>query len=134
MENIINEVVCLYSVGENFQYIIDNQKLILTVVGDMIIKNLEYLIVENNCKERFIFLYNDEKEIIEIIKDDALLKNLFEIWNSEFLGIKEELNLWEEDEDNLEDNYLDSKIESINENSEVYDFSIDDLLINKGEI
>jgi len=124
----------LYSVGENFQYIIDNQKLILTVVGDMIIKNLEYLIVENNCKERFIFLYNDEKEIIEIIKDDALLKNLFEIWNSEFLGIKEELNLWEEDEDNLEDNYLDSKIESINENSEVYDFSIDDLLINKGEI
>ncbi|NLK63310.1 MAG: hypothetical protein GX287_07660 [Fusobacteria bacterium] len=124
----------MYSVGENFQYIIDNQKLILTVVGDMIIKNLEYLIVENNCKERFIFLYNDEKEIIEIIKDDALLKNLFEIWNSEFLGIKEELNLWEEDEDNLEDNYLDSKIESINENSEVYDFSIDDLLINKGEI
>ena len=47
----------MYSIGENFYYEIDGENVEFNILGDMIIKGKEYLVVEDNEHVKSVFIY-----------------------------------------------------------------------------
>ena len=55
----------MYSIGENFFYELEGEKVEFSILGDMIIKGKEYLITEDADHNRFVFSYDDEEEEVK---------------------------------------------------------------------
>jgi len=106
----------MYSVGEKFVFETKKGEIEFAVIGDVFIKNKEYLITETSEGVLKVFYFNNIEEIIEEISDTKESKKLIKEWQDEYYGTIEEVNLWEED---YEEEYIEKKqLESLEEEEE----------------
>lgn len=102
----------MYSIGENFYYEIDGENVEFNILGDMIIKGKEYLVVEDNEHVKSVFIYDDEEESVTLLEDEAATDSLIETWETDFYGESTDDTLWDDEEyddlgdDEDEDDYM----------------------------
>ncbi len=100
----------MYSIGENFFYELDGEEVEFSILGDMIIKGKEYLVTEDEDHNRFVFLYDDEDEVVVLLENEEQADKLIETWETDFYGETEDETLWDDDE---YDDYDDSEEEEV---------------------
>ena len=88
----------MYSIGENFFYELEGEKVEFSILGDMIIKGKEYLITEDADHNRFVFSYDDEEEEVKLLEDEEATEKLIETWETDFYGEVEDDTIWDDDE------------------------------------
>jgi len=57
----------MYAVGENFDYIIEDEKYDISVIGDIMMFGDEYLIGEDLDGKRHVFIYREDEERVELV-------------------------------------------------------------------
>jgi hypothetical protein len=87
----------MYSVGEYFQFEIEEEELDFEVIGDMIMRGKEYIIVEDPDNIKRIFVYDDQEEVMHYIDDEDEAIALIEEWEAEYYGTSAEIELWDDD-------------------------------------
>ena len=100
----------MYSIGENFFYELDGEEVEFSILGDMILKGKEYLVTEDEDHNRFVFLYDDEDEVVVLLENEEQADKLIETWETDFYGETEDETLWDDDE---YDDYDDSEEEEV---------------------
>jgi len=100
----------MYSVGEKFTFDTQKGEILFTVIGDVFIKNKEYLITESEEGLTKVFYFNNAEEIIESITDIKESKKLVKEWQDEYYGTINEVDLWEED---YEEEYIEKRHEEV---------------------
>lgn len=87
----------MYSIGEFFTFEIEDEEFEFEVIGDMIMRGKEYIVVEDSEHEKRIFVYDDQEEILFFIDDEDEAHGLIDEWEAEYYGTSAEIELWDED-------------------------------------
>jgi hypothetical protein len=98
----------MYSIGEYFQFEIEEDEFQFEVIGDMIMRGKEYIVVEDPEHEKKIFVYDDQEELLQYIDDEDEAHDLIDEWEAEYYGTSAEIELWDEDytEETSDDEFI----------------------------
>jgi hypothetical protein len=98
----------MYSIGEYFQFEIEDEELEFEVIGDMIMRGKEYIVVEDSEHNKRIFVYDDQEELLQYIDDEDEAHDLIDEWEAEYYGTSAEIELWDEDyiEESSDDEFI----------------------------
>ena len=96
----------MYAVGENFEYLIEEDELEVSVIGDIILFGDEYLIGEDLEGQRYVFIYREDDEMVELVGDEDEATDILDSWEDEYFAGGTDIGDWEDDsyyerEDNL---------------------------------
>lgn len=101
----------MYSVGEEFEKVIDDEMEYLTCLANITVGDKEYLICENESGVKRVFYYDvSEEELVTLDEDEE--DHILEIWDEDYYGTDKDYMYWNEDfgeydkvkdETNLED-------------------------------
>lgn len=75
----------MYSQGDTFEYLIDDEEVELEVVANVSIRGEEYMIVEDLNGVYHVFHYDEDLDEIEYLEDDET-QDIIDYWESEYLG------------------------------------------------
>ncbi len=88
----------MYSVGEEFEIMIDDTPEYFTCLANIIIKGKEYIISENESGDKKAFLFDTNEDEIELLDEEEELE-ILAIWEEEYYGTDKEYMYWNEDFD-----------------------------------
>lgn len=86
----------MYSVGEEFEKMIDDDVEYFTCIANVNIGDKEYLICENETGVKRVFGYDQIEEELEILEDDEA-DEVLEVWEEEYYGTDKEYMYWNEE-------------------------------------
>lgn len=122
----------MFSVGEDFEVMIDDVNEYFNCIANLTIKGKEYIIAENEegTKRAFIYDSNDD-EIIAIAEDDE--EDIINIWEEDYYGVDKNYMFWNEDFEEYDKpakedmEYEDSESDDIHEVEDLDEESEEDL-------
>ncbi len=91
----------MYSVGEEFEIILDDTPEYFTCLANIIIRGKEYIISENEEGDKRAFLFDANEDEI-IIMDEEEEEEILLVWEEEYYGTDKEYMYWNEDFDTYE--------------------------------
>ncbi|MGL4642631.1 MAG: hypothetical protein ACRCVB_06085 [Cetobacterium sp.] len=107
----------MYSQGETFYHIIDDEEFEITVLENLIIRDKEYLITEDSDGTNYIFLYDEDEDDLIAVDDSNEINSVLDFWKEEYLGA-DNIGDWDDDEYyDREDSY---------DHDDYYDMGYDD--------
>ena len=86
----------MYSVGEEFEKMIEDDLEYLTCIANLNIGDKEYLICENENGTKRVFYYDTIEEDIELLEEDES-DEILEVWEEEYYGSDKEYMYWNEE-------------------------------------
>ena len=87
----------MYAVGENFEYLIEDGELDISVIGDIMMFGDEYLIGEDLDGKRYVFIYKEEEEIVELVEEEEESSDILDNWEEEYYAGGTDIGDWEGD-------------------------------------
>ena len=121
----------MYSVGEEFEKVIDDEMEYLTCLANITVGDKEYLICENESGVKRGFYYDvSEEELVTLDEDEE--DHILEIWDEDYYGTDKDYMYWNEDfgeYDKVKDetNLEDLSAEPFNDlDDDIADFSSDE--------
>ena len=87
----------MYAVGENFEYLIDDEELDISVIGDIMLFGDEYLIGEDLDGNKYVFIYKEGEEIVELVEDEDEAEEILDDWEDEYFAGGTDIGDWEDD-------------------------------------
>ena len=113
----------MYAVGENFEYLIEDEGNDISVVGDIMMFGDEYLIGENLDGKRYVFIYREDEEIVELIDDDEESSDILDNWEEEYYAGGTNIGDWDDDSYYEREDKITNGSNELEEYSEVDDYS-----------
>ena len=86
----------MYSVGEEFEVIIDDMNEYFTCIANLNLKGKEYIIAEDEEGTKRVFLYDSLDDEITVLMDDDE-EDILTVWEEEFYGVDKDYMFWNED-------------------------------------
>lgn len=86
----------MYSVGEEFEKLIEDDVEYLTCIANVNIGDKEYLICESENGLKRVFYYDLDDDDIELLDDDEA-DHIVEIWENDYYGTDKEYMYWNEE-------------------------------------
>lgn len=87
----------MYAVGENFEYLIQDEECDISVVGDIMMFGDEYLIGENLDGKRYVFIYREDEEIVELVDEEDEATDILDNWEEEYYAGGTNIGDWDDD-------------------------------------
>lgn len=126
----------MYSVGEEFEYQLEDGLEYYTCISIINYKNIEYLICENEYGVKKVFYYDiSEENIFPIDEDDE--DTILDVYENElYSDDKEDYEYWEQDFDEYAEHEREDDIDTgfiHNEEEILEEFEDDDFIIEDEE-
>jgi len=86
----------MYSVGEEFEIILDDTPEYFTCLANIIIKGKENIISENEEGTKRVFLFDSNEDEV-VVMDYEVEEEILLIWEEEYYGTDKEYMYWNED-------------------------------------
>ena len=86
----------MYSVGEEFERVIEDDVEYLTCIGTVNIGSKEYIICENENGIKRVFHYDSLEDELEYIEEDES-DEVLEIWEEDYYGAEKEYMYWNDE-------------------------------------
>lgn len=86
----------MYSVGEEFERLVEDDVEYLTCIANVNIGDREYLICENENGIKRVFFYDSEDDDIELLDEDES-DHIIEIWEDDYYGTDKEYMYWNDE-------------------------------------
>ena len=86
----------MYSVGEEFEKMIDDDMEYFTCLANITIKEKEYLVCENEAGVKRVFWYDTNEEDLVVLDEDEE-DEILEIWEEDYYGTDKDYMYWNED-------------------------------------
>lgn len=86
----------MYSVGEEFEKLIEEDLEYFTCIANFNIGEKEYLICENENGVKRVFFYDTIEEDIELLEEDEA-DEVLEVWEEEYYGTDKDYMYWNEE-------------------------------------
>jgi len=87
----------MYAVGENFEYLIEDEELDISVIGDIMMFGDEYLIGEDLDGTRYVFIYREDDEMVELLGDEDESSEILDDWEEEYYAGGTDIGDWDDD-------------------------------------
>ena len=87
----------MYAVGENFEYIIEDEEYDISIIGDIMLFGDEYLIGENLDGKRYVFIYREDEEIVELVEEEDEATDILDNWEEEYYAGGIDIGDWDDD-------------------------------------
>lgn len=87
----------MYAVGENFEYMIEEEEYDISVVGDIMMFGDEYLIGEDLDGKRYVFIYREDEEIVELVDEEDEASDILDNWEDEYYAGGTNIGDWDDD-------------------------------------
>ncbi|MCS5420734.1 MULTISPECIES: hypothetical protein [Psychrilyobacter] len=87
----------MYAVGENFEYMIEEEECDISVVGDIMMFGDEYLIGEDLDGKRYVFIYREDEEIVELVDEEDEASDIMDNWEDEYYAGGTDIGDWDDD-------------------------------------
>jgi len=87
----------MYAVGESFDYTVEDLELNISVIGDIMAHGEEYLIGEDLDGLKYVFIYREDEELVEMIDDEDDSSEILEIWEDEYYAGGTDIGDWDGD-------------------------------------
>ena len=126
----------MFSVGEEFEVLVDEINEYFTCISSLIMKGKEYVIGEDEEGTKRAFLYDpNEDEILPLPEDEE--EDIVTFWEDEYFGNDKDYMFWNEDfeeydkvekEDTLEDYSEVDETENLEESEEDLEDFVENLL------
>lgn len=87
----------MYAVGENFEYMIEDEEYDISVVGDIMMFGDEYLIGEDIDGKRYVFIYRENEEIVELVDEEDEASDILDNWEEEYYAGGTNIGDWDDD-------------------------------------
>ncbi|WP_028856509.1 hypothetical protein [Psychrilyobacter atlanticus] len=87
----------MYAVGENFEYMIEDEERDMSVVGDIMMFGDEYLIGEDLDGKRYVFIYREDEEIVELVDEEDEASDILDNWEDEYYAGGTNIGDWDDD-------------------------------------
>ncbi|ACZ01501.1 hypothetical protein [Streptobacillus moniliformis] len=128
----------MYTIGDEFEFDVNDSLEYFICIGEFAYSGIEYLICENEYGIKKVFFYDDEELIL--VEDEDEEENVLDNFQEESYKNEKEFTWYEEndyndfeppfnDENVLEDNYIEEDMELLNDYSDEEDINtfLDDL-------
>ena len=86
----------MYSVGEEFERLVEEDLEYLTCISNVTIGDKEYLICENENGTKRLFYYDTVEENLELLEEEEA-DEVLEVWEEEYYGSDKEYMYWNEE-------------------------------------
>ena len=86
----------MYSVGEEFEVVIDDMNEYFTCIANLNLKGKEDIIAEDEEGTKRVFLYDSLDDEITVLMDDDE-EDILTVWEEEFYGVDKDYMFWNED-------------------------------------
>ena len=86
----------MYSVGEEFERLVEEDLEYLTCISNVTIGDKEYLICENENGTKRLFYYDAVEEDHELLEEEEA-DEVLEVWEEEYYGSDKEYMYWNEE-------------------------------------
>jgi len=87
----------MYAVGENFEYIIEDEEYDISVIGDIMMFGDEYLIGENIEGKRYVFIYIEDEERVKLVEEEDEASDILDNWEDEYYAGGTDIGDWDDD-------------------------------------
>ena len=87
----------MYAVGENFEYMIEDQEYDISVVGDIMMFGDEYLIGEDLEGKRYVFIYKENEEMVQLVEEEDESTDILDNWEEEYYAGGTNIGDWDDD-------------------------------------
>ncbi|MGL6115588.1 hypothetical protein [Cetobacterium sp. SF1] len=87
----------MYSQGETFYYVIDDEEYELHVLENFIMRDKEYIIAEDYDGGKQIFLYDEETDDLIHIDDKSDAAEILDYWKDEYMML-DDIGDWDDDQ------------------------------------
>ncbi|UUV19691.1 hypothetical protein NRK67_09740 [Fusobacteria bacterium ZRK30] len=87
----------MYAVGENFEYMIEDEEYDISVVGDIMMFGDEYLIGEDLDGKRYVFIYREDEEMVELVDEEDEASDILDNWEDEYYAGGTNIGDWDDD-------------------------------------
>ncbi|MGB6129419.1 MAG: hypothetical protein WBG30_11770 [Psychrilyobacter sp.] len=87
----------MYAVGENFEYIIEDEEYDISVIGDIVMFGDEYLIGENIDGKRYVFIYIEDEERVKLVEEEDEASDILDNWEEEYYAGGTDIGDWDDD-------------------------------------
>jgi len=87
----------MYAVGENFEHLIEDEELDISVIGDIMMFGDEYLIGEDLDGTRYVFIYREDDEMVELVGDEDESSEILDDWEEEYYAGGTDIGDWDDD-------------------------------------
>ncbi|RRD38761.1 hypothetical protein EII29_10050 [Leptotrichia sp. OH3620_COT-345] len=86
----------MYSVGEEFEKMMDDDIEYFTCLANISVKEKEYLICENEAGVKRVFWYDTNEEDLVLLEEDEE-DEILEVWEEDYYGTDKDYMYWNED-------------------------------------
>ena len=86
----------MYSVGEEFENVIEDDVEYLTCIGTVNIGSKEYIICENENGIRRVFHYDSLEDDLEYVEEDES-DEVLETWEEDYYGVEKDYMYWNDE-------------------------------------
>lgn len=86
----------MYSVGEEFERLVEEDLEYLTCISNVTIGDKEYLICENENGTKRLFYYDTLEEDLELLEEEEA-DEVLEVWEEEYYGSDKDYMYWNEE-------------------------------------
>jgi DNA-directed RNA polymerase subunit delta len=87
----------MYAIGENFEYMIEDEEYDISVVGDIMMFGDEYLIGEDLEGKRYVFIYKEDEERVQLVEDLDESSDILDNWEEEYFAGGMDIGDWDDD-------------------------------------
>jgi len=87
----------MYAVGENFEYMIEDEEYDISVIGDIMMFGDEYLIGENIDGKKYVFIYIEDEEIVKLVEEEDEASDILDNWEEEYYAGGTDIGDWDDD-------------------------------------
>ncbi len=111
---------------ESFTYKIDDEDKELDVIGNVMIRDREYMVTDDGYNNKYVFYINEE-EALDLIEDEDLSEYILSQWRDERYGTSaKENDDWDDndyaDSYDDEDEAIEENLHIVEEEDEEFDF------------
>lgn len=86
----------MYSIGEEFERVIEDAVEYLTCIGTVNIGSKEYIICENENGIKRVFHYDSLEDDLEYVEEDES-DEVLETWEEDYYGVEKEYMYWNDE-------------------------------------
>ncbi len=86
----------MYSIGEEFERVIEDDVEYLTCIGTVNIGSKEYIICENENGIKRVFHYDSLEDDLEYVEEDES-DEVLETWEEDYYGVEKEYMYWNDE-------------------------------------
>lgn len=86
----------MYSIGEEFERVIEDDVEYLTCIGTVNIGSKEYIICENENGIKRVFHYDSLEDDLEYVEEDES-DEVLETWEEDYYGVEKDYMYWNDE-------------------------------------